>query len=87
MYPSFIDYMYVNKLFCFIRILYFFSERMLGTPNDELWPGVSSLRDWHEYPQWKSQNLARAVPALEPEGVDLLSVNHHIIKLIYRTSN
>ncbi|EHA8589569.1 cyclin-dependent kinase B1-1 [Cocos nucifera] len=46
--------------------------RLLGTPTDEQWPGVSSLRDWHEYPQWKPQTLARAVPTLEPEGVDLL---------------
>ncbi|KAF9596160.1 hypothetical protein IFM89_007478 [Coptis chinensis] len=48
--------------------------RLLGTPSEDQWPGVSSLRDWHEYPQWKPQNLARAVPNLEPEGVDLLSV-------------
>ncbi|KAF5182666.1 kinase domain [Thalictrum thalictroides] len=47
--------------------------RLLGTPTEDQWPGVSSLRDWHEYPQWKPQNLARAVPNLEPEGVDLLS--------------
>ncbi|KAG6486449.1 hypothetical protein ZIOFF_055024 [Zingiber officinale] len=47
--------------------------RLLGTPNEEQWPGVSSLRDWHEYPQWKPQNLARAVPSLDPNGIDLLS--------------
>lgn len=48
--------------------------RMLGTPTEEQWPGVTALRDWHEYPQWKPQSLARAVPTLEPEGLDLLSV-------------
>ncbi|XP_072954809.1 cyclin-dependent kinase B1-1 [Typha angustifolia] len=47
--------------------------RLLGTPTEEQWPGVTSLRDWHEYPQWKPQSLARAVPTLEPEGIDLLS--------------
>ncbi|KQJ92528.1 cyclin-dependent kinase B1-1 [Brachypodium distachyon] len=47
--------------------------RMLGTPTEEQWPGVTALRDWHEYPQWKPQSLARAVPTLEPEGLDLLS--------------
>ncbi|KAG0475259.1 hypothetical protein HPP92_014945 [Vanilla planifolia] len=47
--------------------------RLLGTPTEEQWPGVSSLRDWHEYPQWKPQSLSRAVPSLEPEGIDLLS--------------
>lgn len=48
--------------------------RLLGTPNEEVWPGVSQLRDWHDYPQWKSQNIARAVPGLHPSGVDLLEV-------------
>ncbi|RRT36245.1 hypothetical protein B296_00024785, partial [Ensete ventricosum] len=46
--------------------------RLLGTPTEEQWPGLGLLRGWHEYPQWKPQNLS-AVPALEPEGVDLLS--------------
>ncbi|CAA6669214.1 unnamed protein product [Spirodela intermedia] len=44
-----------------------------GDPTEEQWPGVSSLRDWHEYPHWRPQPLARVVPSLEPEGVDLLS--------------
>lgn len=48
---------------------------MLGTPTEEQWPGVSELRDWHDFPQWKSQSLTRVVPTLEPEGVDLLSVS------------
>ncbi|KAG2622732.1 hypothetical protein PVAP13_3KG007600 [Panicum virgatum] len=47
--------------------------RLLGTPTEEQWPGVSGLRDWHEFPQWKPQSLACAVPTLEPEGIDLLS--------------
>ncbi|WVZ88222.1 hypothetical protein U9M48_034766 [Paspalum notatum var. saurae] len=47
--------------------------RLLGTPTEEQWPGVSGFKDWHEYPQWKPQSLARVVPTLEPEGVDLLS--------------
>uniref|UniRef100_A0A0D9V8Z7 Protein kinase domain-containing protein n=1 Tax=Leersia perrieri TaxID=77586 RepID=A0A0D9V8Z7_9ORYZ len=47
--------------------------RLLGTPTEEQWPGVTDLRDWHEFPQWKPQILERSVPALEPEGVDLLS--------------
>lgn len=51
---------------------------MLGTPTEKEWPGVTALRDWHDYPQWKPQSLARAVPTLEPEGVDLLSVSTKI---------
>lgn len=47
--------------------------KLLGTPTDQQWPGVSSLRDWHVYPRWEPQNLARAVPSLSPDGVDLLT--------------
>lgn len=49
--------------------------RLLGTPNEESWPGVNKLRDWHEYPQWQSQNLSRAVPDMGPDALDLLSVS------------
>ncbi|CAL0335311.1 unnamed protein product [Lupinus luteus] len=47
--------------------------KVLGTPTEEQWPGVTSLRDWHVYPRWEPQNLARAVPSLGPDGVDLLT--------------
>lgn len=56
----------------FQQLLHIF--RMLGTPTEKQWPGVSTLRDWHVYPQWEPQSLARAVPSLSPEGVDLLSL-------------
>ncbi|GMH15588.1 hypothetical protein Nepgr_017429 [Nepenthes gracilis] len=46
---------------------------LLGTPTEKQRPGVSSLRDWHVYPQWEPQNLERAVPSLGPDGVGLLS--------------
>ena len=56
--------------------MYFLNRgRLLGTPTEEQWPGVTSLRDWHVYPQWEPQILARAVPSLGPDGVDLLSVS------------
>ncbi|KAK4280017.1 hypothetical protein QN277_011702 [Acacia crassicarpa] len=47
--------------------------RLLGTPNEEIWPGVSKLMNWHEYPQWSPQNLSTAVPNLEETGLVLLS--------------
>ncbi|XP_010529478.1 PREDICTED: cyclin-dependent kinase B1-2 [Tarenaya hassleriana] len=55
----------------FQQLLHIF--RLLGTPTEHQWPGVTSLRDWHVYPKWEPQNLARSVPSLSPEGVDLLS--------------
>ncbi|KAL8149989.1 cyclin-dependent kinase B2-1-like [Apium graveolens] len=47
--------------------------RLLGTPDEEMWPGVSTLKNWHEYPQWKPQRLSSSVPNLEEDGLDLLS--------------
>ncbi|KAL9224974.1 hypothetical protein vseg_000948 [Gypsophila vaccaria] len=55
----------------FQQLLHIF--RLLGTPTEEQWPGVTALRDWHVYPHWESQNLGRAVPTLGPDGLDLLS--------------
>ncbi|KAK9164839.1 hypothetical protein Scep_000030 [Stephania cephalantha] len=47
--------------------------RLLGTPNENVWPGVSKLPYWHEYPQWRQQTLSSAVPNLDDTGLDLLS--------------
>lgn len=49
--------------------------RIMGTPNANTWPDVQSLRDWHEYPSWKPENLATAFPglaALGQHGIELL---------------
>ncbi|KAH7302380.1 hypothetical protein KP509_23G069800 [Ceratopteris richardii] len=47
--------------------------RLLGTPDENVWPGISKLRDWHEYPRWKPQKLSEIVPDIGMDGVDLLS--------------
>ncbi|XP_057860186.2 cyclin-dependent kinase B1-1-like isoform X2 [Cryptomeria japonica] len=47
--------------------------RQLGTPTEDMWPGVSKSRNWHSYPEWKPQKLSLVVPDMEPSGVDLLS--------------
>ncbi|OIW07942.1 hypothetical protein TanjilG_20043 [Lupinus angustifolius] len=47
--------------------------RLLGTPNETMWPGVSKLMNWHEYPQWNPQSLSTAVPGLDELGLDLLA--------------
>lgn len=48
--------------------------RILGTPTEQVWPGVSTLKDWKPiFPKWKPQDLSRLFPTLEEEGVDLLS--------------
>ncbi|CAL9111312.1 unnamed protein product [Musa acuminata var. zebrina] len=48
--------------------------RVLGTPNEETWPGVTSLPDFKSaFPKWLPKDLATAVPNLEVTGIDLLS--------------
>ncbi|XP_072968151.1 cell division control protein 2 homolog isoform X2 [Typha angustifolia] len=48
--------------------------RVLGTPDEGIWPGVTSLPDFKSaFPKWPPTNLATVVPTLEPAGVDLLS--------------
>ena len=48
---------------------------VLGTPNEESWPGVKQLPDYKPtFPQWSAQNLAEQVPYLDAAGIDLLKV-------------
>lgn len=48
--------------------------RLLGTPNEENWPGVSKLAEYKTtFPKWKRVSMQNAVPTLDPAGVDLLS--------------
>ncbi|KAJ7112985.1 Pkinase-domain-containing protein [Mycena epipterygia] len=47
--------------------------RILGTPDEECWPGLQSLPDYKPtFPQWAAQELARVVPALDKDGIDIL---------------
>ncbi|KAL1676420.1 kinase-like domain-containing protein [Schizophyllum commune] len=47
--------------------------RILGTPNEDIWPGVSQLPDYKPtFPQWNRQDLTRLVPQLDGAGIDLL---------------
>jgi cyclin-dependent kinase len=46
--------------------------RILGTPSNKNWPSVSSFRDWHDFPQWKSRDLNNIFLNLELEGIGLL---------------
>ncbi|CAL5443990.1 unnamed protein product [Camellia sinensis] len=48
--------------------------RILGTPNEDTWPGVTSLADFKSaFPKWPSKDLAIVVPNLDSAGIDLLS--------------
>jgi serine/threonine protein kinase len=52
------------------------ARRILGTPNNHLWPGVESLPDYQNtFPQWRPSDMhAKMSQYLEPAGIDLLMV-------------
>jgi len=57
--------------------------RLLGTPNEEVWPGVSQLPDYKEtFPQWSAVDLAQTVRGIDSAGLDLIART-----LIYDTAN
>ncbi|XP_008302354.1 cyclin-dependent kinase 18 [Stegastes partitus] len=49
--------------------------RLMGTPTEETWPGISSNGEFRSYlfPQYRPQALINHVPRLDTEGIDLLS--------------
>ncbi|XP_028795344.1 uncharacterized protein LOC114750873 [Neltuma alba] len=48
--------------------------RLLGTPTEESWPGVTTMcRTLSRFPKYRPKNLVEEFPGLEPEGIDLLS--------------
>lgn len=50
------------------------NHRLLGTPDDDMWPGVSDLPNYKtQFPKWRPQPLPHRVPRLSADGVDLLA--------------
>ena len=46
---------------------------LLGTPDETIWPGVTSFPDFKpSFPKWKRDPTRKLVPGLEPHGLDLL---------------
>lgn len=49
-----------------------FRYSILGTPNEDNWPGVTSFPDYKSsFPKWKRPDTA-LVPGLEDDGLDML---------------
>ncbi|KAL4761575.1 cyclin-dependent serine/threonine-protein kinase CDC28 [Aspergillus foveolatus] len=47
--------------------------RILGTPDETIWPGVTSFPDFKPtFPKWKREDIQNVVPGLEEDGLDLL---------------
>ena len=48
--------------------------RVLGTPDETTWPGVTSLPDYKPvFPRWAGKKLSDVVPGVDAGGVDLLA--------------
>ncbi|CAG07271.1 unnamed protein product, partial [Tetraodon nigroviridis] len=52
-----------------------FIFKLLGTPTERTWPGISSNDEFvaYNYPQYRADRLSNHTPRLSSEGVDLLS--------------
>lgn len=47
--------------------------RILGSPTEETWPGVTSLPDYKgTFPRWERKKMSEVVPGLDRLGLDLL---------------
>ena len=49
------------------------SPRLLGTPDESVWPGVTSFPDFKpSFPKWRRSETRALVPGLDDDGLDLL---------------
>ena len=49
--------------------------RILGTPDEEDWPGVTSLPDYKStFPQWSATPLKKTVSHMDANGLELLAL-------------
>lgn len=47
--------------------------QILGTPNEETWPGVTKLPEYKlTFPQWKPQPINSLIPDFDKDGIDLI---------------
>ena len=53
--------------------------RTLGTPDDTMWQGVTSLPDYkNTFPKWPTRKLQSVIKVDNPEAVNLLEVGFSI---------
>jgi len=66
-------------------MLWFKFYRILTTPTEDTWPGVSDLKDYKPtFPKWSDNKLADSVKNLSSGGVDLMRVtsNNYLLYFI-----
>lgn len=48
--------------------------RILGTPNESSWPGVTEMPDYKPtFPKWQPKSLETHLPHLSPDGKNLIA--------------
>ena len=48
---------------------------LLGTPTEDIWPGVTSYPDFKAtFPKWKRDHSVPLIPNLDEAGLDLLEM-------------
>lgn len=61
------------ELTSFLFVLNILFHRILKTPTEDIWPGVTSLPDYKEsFPCWTQKQLREQVKVLDNAGYDLL---------------
>lgn len=66
--------MYIHISVLVVSQLY----RVLGTPNNAVWPGVTELPDFKpSFPRWAPRPVSQICPKLSTEGRNLLMVITH----------
>ena len=47
--------------------------QIMGTPNEENWPGITKLKDYSiNFPQWKPKKIKDLFPNFDKDGLDLM---------------
>jgi len=47
--------------------------KLLGTPNEEIWKGCTSLPDFKpDFPKWSKQDMRKVLPGVDPLALNLL---------------
>lgn len=60
--------LHTKRLFCILKFC-----SILGTPNEQDWPGVTSFPDFKpSFPKWARTDIANIVTTLDEEGLYLL---------------
>jgi hypothetical protein len=63
-----------------------FTLRILGTPTEENWKGLSELPDYKTtFPKWKDNKLTGSIKNIDSLGIDILQVCNIFLPALLRS--